>query len=65
MTKIKKENNLMILNRCRYHMLQLAKELAAAMNRQRTLAERNNVLNYLLVRMNSYVVCVSYVYELS
>ena len=43
MTKIKKENNLMILSRCRYHMLQLAKELAAATNRQRTPAERNNV----------------------
>ena len=45
-TKIKKENNLMILRRSRYHMLQLAKELAAATNRQLTLAERNNVLNY-------------------
>ena len=46
-------------------MLQLAKELAAATNRQRTPAEHNNVLNYSLVRMNTYVVCVSYVYELS
>ena len=45
-TKIKKENNLMILRRSRYHMLQLAKELAATTNRQLTLAERNNVLNY-------------------
>ena len=27
-------------------MLQLAKELAATMNRQLTLVERNNVLNY-------------------
>ena len=45
-TKIKKENNLMILYRSRYHMLQLAKELAAATNRQLTPAERNNVLNY-------------------
>ena len=45
-TKIKKENNLMILRRSRYHMLQLVEELAAAMNRQLTPAERNNVLNY-------------------
>ena len=46
MTKIKKENNLMILRKSRYHMLQLEEELAAATNRQLTLAERNNVLNY-------------------
>ena len=45
-TKIKKENNLMILRRSRYHMLQLAEELAATTNRQLTLVERNNVLNY-------------------
>ena len=45
-TKIKKENNLMILRRSRYHMLQLAKELATATNRQLTPTERNNVLNY-------------------
>ena len=45
MTKIKKENP-MILRRSRYHMLQLAEELAAAMNRQLTPAEHNNVLNY-------------------
>ena len=45
-TKIKKENNLMILRRSRYHMLQLAEELAAATNKQLTPAERNNVLNY-------------------
>ena len=45
-TKIKKENNLMILYRSRYHMLLLAEELAAAMNKQLTPAERNNVLNY-------------------
>ena len=36
----------MILHRSRYHMLQLAEELAATTNRQLTLAERNNVLNY-------------------
>ena len=46
MTKIKKENNLMILRRSKYHMLQLAEELATATNRQLTPAERNNVLNY-------------------
>ena len=45
-TKIKKENNLMILRRSRYHMLQLAEELAATTNRQLTPTERNNVLNY-------------------
>ena len=44
--KIKKENNLMILRRSRYHMLQLAEELAVTTNRQLTPAERNNVLNY-------------------
>ena len=32
-TKIKRENNLMILRGLRYHMLQLAKELAVATNR--------------------------------
>ena len=36
----------MILRRSRYHMLQLAEELATATNRQLTPAERNNVLNY-------------------
>ena len=46
MTKIKKEKNLMILCRSRYHMLQLAEELTAVMNRQLTPTERNNVLSY-------------------
>ena len=46
MTKIRKDNNLMILHRSRYHMLQLAEELAAATNRQLTPTECNNVLNY-------------------
>nr|POE96206.1 hypothetical protein CFP56_59993 [Quercus suber] len=45
-TKIKKENNLIILRRSRYHMLQLAEELAAVTKRQLTQAERNNVFNY-------------------
>ena len=44
--KIKKENNRMLLRRCRYHMLQLVEELAAVTNRQLILAECNNVLNY-------------------
>ena len=44
--KKKRENNLMILRRSRYHMLQLVEELAAATNRQLTLTEHNNVLNY-------------------
>ena len=46
MTKIRKDNNLMILHRSRYHMLQLAEKLATATNRQLIPAERNNVLNY-------------------
>ena len=65
-TKIKKENNLMILYRCRYHMLQLAEELAATTNGQLTPTERNNVLNYenyLSEWMSMW--CVSYVYRLS
>ena len=45
-TTIKRENNLMILRRSRYHMLQLAEELAAATNKQFTPVERKNVLNY-------------------
>ncbi|KAK9998182.1 hypothetical protein SO802_017785 [Lithocarpus litseifolius] len=44
--KIRKEDNLMLLRRCRYHMLQLVEELAAATNMQLTLARCNNVLNY-------------------
>ena len=44
--KIKNENNLMLLHRCRYHMLQLTEELAAATNRQLTSVKRNNILNY-------------------
>ena len=36
----------MILHRSKYHMLQLAEELAAATNGQFTPTERNNVLNY-------------------
>ena len=44
--KIWKENNLMLLRRCRYHMLQLAEKLATTTNRQLTPAKRNNVLNY-------------------
>ena len=46
LAKIKKENNLMLLRRCRYHILQLAEELAIVTNRQLTLVECNNVLNY-------------------
>ena len=46
MAKIKKDNNIMLLRRCKNHILQLAEELAAATNKQLTLAERNNVLNY-------------------
>ena len=42
----KKENYLMLLRRCMYHMLQLAEELAVVTNRQLIPTERNNVLNY-------------------
>ena len=44
--KIRKENNLMFLHRCRYHLLQLAEEQATTTNKQLTQAERNNVLSY-------------------
>ena len=44
--KKRKENNLTILRRSRYHTLQLAEKLAAATKRQLTPAERNNVLTY-------------------
>ena len=46
MAKIQKENNLMLLRRCKYHMLQLVEELATATNRQLTPVECNNILNY-------------------
>ena len=46
MAKIRKENNLMLLRRYRYHMLQLVEELAAITNWQLTPAECNNVFNY-------------------
>ena len=44
--KIQEENNLMFLRRCKYHLLQLAKEQTAATNRQFTQAEGNSVLSY-------------------
>ncbi len=44
--KIRKENNLMLLRRCRYYMLKLAEEMATATQRELTDDERNNVLNY-------------------
>ena len=44
--KKRKENNLTILHRSRYHTLQLAEELATVTKRQLTPAERNNVLTY-------------------
>ncbi|KAL7203039.1 hypothetical protein ACSBR1_034480 [Camellia fascicularis] len=43
--KIKKENNRILLQRCRHFMLQLATEMAKASNRELTVTERNNVLN--------------------
>ena len=44
--KIQKENNLMLFCRCKYHMLQLAEELATATNGHLIPVEHNNVLNY-------------------
>jgi hypothetical protein len=44
--QIHKENNLMLLRRCRYYMLQLAKEMAIATQRELTPNEHNNVLSY-------------------
>lgn len=41
-----KENNLMLLRRSKYYMLQLVEELAIATNRQLTPREQNNILNY-------------------
>ncbi|KAL7259969.1 hypothetical protein ACSBR1_005770 [Camellia fascicularis] len=43
--RIKKENNRMLLWRCRHFMLQLTTEMAEASNRKLTMTERNNVLN--------------------
>jgi hypothetical protein len=44
--QIRKENNLLLLRRCRYYMLQLAKEMATATQRELTPNESNNVLSY-------------------
>ncbi|KAF5934244.1 hypothetical protein HYC85_030415 [Camellia sinensis] len=44
-SRIKKENNRMLMRRCRHFMLQLAIEMAKASNRDLTVTERNNVLN--------------------
>ena len=43
---IHKENNIMLLRRCQYHLLQLAEEMATTTHRQLTEHERNNVLSY-------------------
>ncbi|KAL7171800.1 hypothetical protein ACSBR2_036462 [Camellia fascicularis] len=43
--RIKKENNRMLLRRCRHFMLQLVIEMAEASNRELIVTERNNVLN--------------------
>ena len=44
--KIHKENNLMLLRRCRYYMLKLAEETATTTQKELTDDGRNNVLNY-------------------
>ena len=44
-SRIKRENNRMLMRRGRYYMLQLATEMADANGRLLTEAERNNVLN--------------------
>ncbi|THG09076.1 hypothetical protein TEA_003549 [Camellia sinensis var. sinensis] len=42
-SRIKKENNRMLIQRCRHFMLQLATEMAEASNRDLEVIERNNV----------------------
>ncbi|KAG5540933.1 hypothetical protein RHGRI_020980 [Rhododendron griersonianum] len=42
--RIRRENNRMLLRRCRYYMLQLAREIAEASGRELTPCERSNVL---------------------
>lgn len=42
--RIRRENNRMLLRRCRYYMLQLAREVAEASGRELTPRERSNVL---------------------
>ncbi|KAL7224990.1 hypothetical protein ACSBR1_026300 [Camellia fascicularis] len=44
-SRIKKENNRMLMRRCRHFILQLATEMAEASNRELTVIEQNNVLN--------------------
>ena len=44
--QIRKENNLLLLRRCRYYMLQLAKEMVIATQRELTPNESNNMLSY-------------------
>ena len=44
-SRIKKENNRMLMQRYRHFMLQLATEMTEASNRDLTVIERNNVLN--------------------
>ncbi|KAL7208582.1 hypothetical protein ACSBR1_030339 [Camellia fascicularis] len=44
-SRIKKENNRMLMWSCRHFMLQLATEMAEASNRDLTVTERNNILN--------------------
>ncbi|CAL5421671.1 unnamed protein product [Camellia sinensis] len=41
-SRIKKENNRMLMRRCRHFMLQLATEMAEASSRDLTMVERNN-----------------------
>ncbi|KAL7208409.1 hypothetical protein ACSBR1_030210 [Camellia fascicularis] len=44
-SRIQKENNRMLLRRCRHFMLELATEVAEASNRELTITERNHVLH--------------------
>ena len=43
---IRKENNLLLLHRCCYYMLQLTEEMATTTQRELTPNEHNNVLSY-------------------
>ncbi|KAI8530669.1 hypothetical protein RHMOL_Rhmol11G0077600 [Rhododendron molle] len=42
--RIRRENNRMLLRKCRYYMFQLAKEVAETSGRKLTPRERSNVL---------------------
>ena len=54
-SRIKKENNRMLLRRCRHFMLQQAIKIAEASNRELTVTKRNNVLTIEKYLSNYYM----------